>query len=166
MSKIKDAINQIPSWPGFAIGAVVMLSIGGWYYGKTYANCMEVRDGRNELHGAIKAAAAGQGGVLDLAKALDGDWDELRIVQGHRPGQVPLNCPFGWDLGWRERQDLIEAGQYTIVGLFKAGTFQRYIEYRGDWATFRGAINSIPRSRARFDVTGTVQQPYAVTLKP
>ena len=165
MSRIRDAISRVPSWPGFAIGGALVLSIGGWYYGTTYAKCTELREGRMELDRAIKAVAAGQGGVLDLDTALDGDWDELRIVEGHRPGQVPLNCPFGWDLGWRERQVLIEAGQYTIVGLFKSGIFQRYIEYRGDWATFHGTISSIPRNRARFDVTGTIR-PYKLTLRP
>ncbi len=165
MSRIKDAIGQLPSWPGFAIGAVVIISLGGWYYGTSYARCTEVRQGRELLRAAIDKAAAGGSGEFDMAAAIPGDWDEVRIVEGHRPGQVPLNCPFGWDMTWRERQALVEAGQYTIVGLFKAGRFQRYVEYRGDWATFPGAARSIPRNEARFKVTG-MKAPFALTPMP
>lgn len=165
MSRIRDAIGQLPSWPGFAIAAVVVVLLGGWYYGTSYAQCTEVRDGRERLRAAIERAAASGSGLLDLAADIPGDWDEVRIVEGHRPGQVPLNCPFGWDLTWRERQALVEAGKYTIIGLFKADQFQRYIEYRGDWATFPGAAKAIPRSAARFTVSGA-KVPFTLTPLP
>ena len=118
-----------------------------------------------ELDGAIENVAREQGGVLDLGKALDGDWEEVRIVQGHRPGQVPLNCPFGWDMTWRERQALIDAGLYTIVGLFKRDVFQRYIEYSGERAVFQGDVKSVARQRAQFKVTGN-SRPYELSLMP
>lgn len=165
MRGLKDAISQLPSWPGFAIGAVVIVALGGWYYGTTYTKCVEVRDGREALRAAIDKAAASGTGLLDFAADLPGDWDEVRIVEGHRPGQVPLNCPFGWDMSWRERQALVEAGKYTVIGLFKGGAFQRYVEYRGDWATFPGAPEAIARGQARFRIEGDAA-PYKLTLVP
>ena len=152
MRGVRDAIGQLPSWPGFALAALVGLGIGGWYYGSTYSRCVELRDGRELLRLAIERATDSATGELDLANTVPGTWDEVRIAQAHRPGGVPLNCPFGWDLTWRERQALIEKGQYTIIGFFKAGQFQRYIEYRGDWATFAEPPESISRGEARFVV--------------
>lgn len=162
MSKIRDAIGQLPSWPALAIGAALIVGIGGWYYGTTYAKCSEVRGGRERLHAAVSAAAAG-GSVLDLASAVPGDWDEVRIVQGHNPGQVPLNCPFGWDMEWRERQALVEAGKYTIIGFFRDSAFLRYVEYRADWGAFANPPKSIARGAARFAVSGSTE-PYALRL--
>lgn len=168
MRGIRDAIGQLPSWPGFAIGAALIIGIGGWYYGSSYGKCIELREGRVALRAAIERASASATGILDLASVVSGSWDEARIVQAHRPGQVPLNCPFGWDLTWRERQTLIEAGQYTIIGFFASGQFQRYIEYRGDWAQFTDVPDSISRASARFAVTQpqSSTEPYLLTIEP
>ena len=151
---IRDAINQLPSWPGFVLGAIAIVGIGGWYYGTTFMKCVEVREGRELLRDAIDRAAAAGTPVLDLANAVPGDWDEVRIVQAHNPGQTPLNCPFGWDMTWRERQALVDAGQYTVIGFFSAGQFDRYIEYRSDWAVFIDPPSSLVRSAAQFSVEG------------
>ena len=62
MRGLKDAVSQLPSWPGFALGAVVIVALGGWYYGTTYTRCVEVRDGREALRAAIDKAAAGGAG--------------------------------------------------------------------------------------------------------
>ena len=166
MPAIKDAIGQLPSWPGLVIGAVVIFGIGGWYYGTSYVQCAELNEGRQALRTAIGKAADSASGVLELASVMPGDWDEARIVQAHRPGQVPLNCPFGWDLTWRERQALIEADQYTIIGFFAGGQFQSYIEYCGDWAAFIDPPASITRAAARFTVIqpATSGQPYTLKL--
>lgn len=165
MSGIKDAISQLPSWPGFAIGAVVIVGIGSWYYGTSYVKCGDLHEGREALRSAISKAADSSSGTFELTTVMPGDWDEARIVQAHKPGQVPLNCPFGWDLTWRERQALIEAGQYTIIGFFADGQFQRYIEYRGDWATFADPPKSIARSAARFAVIQPASPGKPYTLK-
>ena len=162
---IKDAIGQLPSWPGFAVGAVVFFSIGGWYYGTTYSKCTELRDQREWLKGAIEKAAADGIGVVNFAEVVTGDWDEVRVVQGHRPGKTPLNCPFGWDMTWRERQTLIEAGKYTVIGFFQNNKFSHYIEYRADEGSFSELPKSIARSNARFQVTKPVDQSEPYTLK-
>ncbi len=166
MRGFKDAIGQLPSWPGFALGAAAIIGIGGWYYSTSYAKCADLRTGRAALHTAIVNAADSGTGLLDLAAAIPGSWDEVRIIEGHRPGQDPLNCPFGWDMTWRERQALIEAGQYTIVGFFAAGKFEDYIEYRSDWATFADPPKSIARAEARFDVARpeAAGKPYTLKL--
>jgi hypothetical protein len=168
MRGIRAAINQLPSWPGFVLGAIAIVGIGTWYYSTTYFKCSEVRQGRTDLHSALVAAAASSDAVLDLTSAVPGDWDEVRIVQGHRPAQDPLNCPFGWDMTWHERNKLITAGNYTIIGFFESGKFRRYIEYRGDWARFAEPPKSIPRSSARFAIAQPENSnaPYILTLKP
>ena len=159
MRGIRDAISQLPSWPGFVLGAIAVIGIGGWYYGTSYVKCVDLREGREGLKSAIEQAARSGSGILDLGKAVAGDWDEARIVQGHRPGQTPLNCPFGWDLTWRERQALVEANQYTILGFFKADQFQHFVEYRGDWAQFVEVPAKLPRAQAVF----TVERPKEAT---
>ncbi len=166
MRGIKKAIDQLPSWPGFAVAGLLVIGIGGWYYGTSYVKCAEVREGREMLRSAIARAAGSATGILSLADVVPETWDEARIVQAHRPGQVPLNCPFGWDMTWRERQALVEAGQYTIIGFFNAGQFQRYIEYRSDWAAFADPPASIARSDARFTVSkpSADGEPHTLTL--
>lgn len=165
MSGIKDAIGQLPTWPGIAIATVLIIGIGGWYYGSSYGKCIELREGRAVLQTAISRAADSTTAMLDLADVMPGNWDEARIVQAHRPGQVPLNCPFGWDMTWRERQALIDANNYTIIGFFASGTFQRYIEYRGDWASFVDVPESIGRKAARFAVARPTASGGPFTLK-
>ncbi len=152
MRGIRDAINRVPSKPGFVLAGLVIIGIGGWYYGSTYLQCAEVRQGRELLRSSIEQAARSSSAVLDLGSVVEGAWDNVRIVQNHRPGQVPLNCPFGWDLSWRDRQELIEAGLYTVIGFFNADQFVRYIEYRSDWARFEGTPERVDRNAARFDV--------------
>ena len=147
------------------MGAVAIIGIGGWYYGSSYSKCVELREGRQALRSAIDKAGDSATGTFNLADVMPGQWDEVRIVQAHRPGQVPLNCPFGWDLGWRERQALIEADKYTIIGFFTGGQFERYIEYRGDWAVFDEPPKSIARSAARFAVIQPVSSGKPYTLK-
>lgn len=168
MPGIRDALSQLPSWPGFAIAAVAVLSIGGWYYGTTYVKCIELRNGRAGLQQAIDAAAQSASRVLNLDHVVPGTWDEARIVQGHRPGQVPLNCPFGWDMTWRERQALIDAGHFTVIGFFNGNEFQHYIEYRGDRAVFVEPPKSIARANARFLVAApqSVAGPYVLSHSP
>ena len=163
MSTIRDAISQVPSKPGFVIAAVVALGLSGWYLGSTWTQCSALRESRQQLWSAIEAA--GSGGVVDLATALPGAWDEVRIVEGHKlaPGEQPLECPFGWDMSRAERIALIVAGDYTLIGLFSGGRFQRYVEWRRDWARFAGDVNSVPATAARFSVARPEGAAYVLT---
>jgi len=165
MSRIRDALGQLPSRPGFLIAAIVALGIGGWYYGTAYARCSALQADRAQLQQAIEAASES---VLDLARLVPGDWDEVRIAQGHRPaaGENPLDCPFGWDLSAAERQALIDRGDYTLIGFFRDGAFQHYIEFRRDRAEFKPAASSLPRSSARFSVTPPAEPGAPYTLAP
>lgn len=158
MSRIRESLNQLPSWPGFVIATAVAIGLGGWYYGTAYARCSALEQDRARLKAAIKAAASTPDAMLDLASTIPGDWNEVRIVQGHRPAadQRPLDCPFGWDFSAEERQALIDRGDYTLIGFFRNGEFQRYIEFRRDWAQFEADTLSAPRDAARLKVTAPV----------
>jgi hypothetical protein len=131
---------------------VIVLAIGGWYYGSTYVRCQELHQSREALRAAIDERAR-RGEVLELADVFPGTWDEVRIAQAHRlaPGQSPYHCPFGWDMSANERQGLIDAGNYTLIGFFERGQFLRYVEYRGDWARFEHG-GSLSRAEARFTI--------------
>jgi hypothetical protein len=162
MSRIRDAISQVPSKPGFAIALLVALALGGWYLGSSWTTCSVLRADRDRLLQAVEAAAHGSG-VLDLATALPGPFDEAHIVQGHRlqPGERPYHCPFGWDLSADERTALIEKGDYTLIGLFSGGHFARYVEWRSDWARFEGDVARLPAA-ARLKVTRSGSGPYVL----
>jgi hypothetical protein len=160
MSRIRDALSQVPSKPGFAIALLVALALGGWYLISSWTTCSGLRADRQRLLEAVEAAGQGSG-ILDLATAFPGPFDEVRIVQGHRlqPGERPYHCPFGWDLTADERNALIEKGDYTLIGLFSGGRFARYVEWRGDWARFEGDVSRLPAA-ARLKVTRSGSGPY------
>lgn len=153
-SRFRASIAQLPTWPALVIASVVVVGIGAWFYGPAYQRCTELNNARENLRTAIEAAGRA-GATLDLAAAIPGVWDEVRIAQGHKLeyGQRPLHCPFGWDLSREERQSLIASGNYTLIGLFERGRFQRYVEYRGDWARFEGDVEALARAHARFRLT-------------
>jgi hypothetical protein len=142
----------------------VVVGIGAWIYGPAYQRCSELNKAREGLRAAIEEAGRA-GTILDLAATMPGAWDEVRIAQGHRlaRGQGPYHCPFGWDLSRDERGALIASGDYTLIGFFEAGQFQRYIEYRGDWARFEGDVDSLQRGRARFHVARAAAGPAVLT---
>jgi hypothetical protein len=144
---------------------VLAVGVGSWYYVPTYQQCSELKQTREALRAAIDAAAS-NGGVVDLAAVFPGAWDEVRIAQEHRleAGQAPFDCPFGWDLSRLERRELIESGRYTLIGFFERGRFQRYVEYRGDWARFEGEVDVLSRTRARFEVDRSSAGPHRLTL--
>jgi hypothetical protein len=152
MSRLRASLEQLPAWPGLALGAAVILGLGSWYYGGAYLRCHELNQAREALRTAIEAEGR-RGGILDLAAVFPGTWDEVRIAQAHRlaPGQSPYHCPLGWDLSASERQALIDAGDYTLIGFFERGRFQRYVEYRGDWARF-AADGGFSRVEATFTI--------------
>ena len=163
-SRFRDSIAQLPTWPGLVIAAVFAVGIGYWSYGESYQRCSDLSGAREELRGAIEAADRA-GTMLDLAEALPGAWDEVRIAQGHKLefGQSPLHCPFGWDLTRDERQALIASGDYTLIGFFEGGEFRRYIEYRGDWARFEGDVETLPRTDSQFLVARPGDGPVILT---
>lgn len=163
-SRLRESIAQLPTWPALLIAAVVVVGIGTWVYGPAYQRCGELNAARENLRAAIEAAGRA-GTTFDLAAAMPGAWDEVRIAQGHRlkRGQSPLHCPFGWDLSRDERGALIAAGDYTLIGFFEDGGFQRYIEYRGDWARFEGDVESLRRGQARFHVVRSSGNPAVLT---
>ena len=163
MAAIRDALSQVPSKPGFVIAAVVVLGLGGWYLNSTWTQCSALKASRLQLRAAIEAAGAG--GMVDLTTALPGAWDEVRIVEGHRlnQGEQPLECPFGWDISRAERAGLIAAGDYTLIGLFSGGRFQRYVEWRRDWARFAGDVKNLPATAARFTVARSGGDAYVLT---
>ena len=165
MSRLRSSIAQLPSWPALAIAGVLAVGVGSWYYVPTYQQCSELQQTRDALRTAI-GTAAGNGGVVDLAAVFPGSWDEVRIAQEHRlePGQSPIHCPFGWDLSRLERRVLIDSGRYTLIGFFERGRFQRYVEYRGDWARFEGDVDAVSRARARFEVDPSSAEPHRLTL--
>ncbi len=146
MSRLRDAISQVPSKPAFIMAVVVGLGLATWYYGTTWQRCSELRQSREALQTALKTAAESDAKLFSFSR-LAGleNVAEIRLDRAVKPGQVPLHCPFGWDMGWRERQKLIEADKYTIIGLFDAkGTFQRYIEWREDLADFAKLPKTFP----------------------
>jgi len=163
-SRFRDSIAQLPTWPALFIAAVLVVGIGSWFYGPAYQRCSELKGARADLRGAIEAAGR-RGTILDLAEAVPGTWDEVRIAQGHTlaPGQSSFHCPFGWDLTREERRALMASGDYTLIGFFESGQFQRYIEYRGDWARFEGDVDSLQRGRARFHVAASAVGPAVLT---
>jgi hypothetical protein len=163
-SRFRDSIGQLPTWPALAIAALLVVGIGAWSYGPAYQRCSELNAARHGLQAAIEEAGRA-GTTLDLAAAMPGAWDEVRIAQGHKlaRGQNPFHCPFGWDLSRDERGALIASGDYTLIGFFEAGQFQRYIEYRGDWARFEGDVGSLRRDQARFHVARSSGNPAVLT---
>ena len=163
-SRLRASISQLPTWPALVIAAVVVAGIGAWFYGPTYQRCSELNGARESLRAAIDAADR-SGATLDLAAAMPGAWDEVRIAQGHKleRGQRPFHCPFGWDLSREERRALIASGDYTLIGFFERGQFRRYVEYRGDWARFEGDVGSLPRTDARFRVAKPGGGPVVLT---
>ena len=167
MSAIRDALNQLPSWPGFAIASVVAIGLGTWHYGDTYARCSALKRDREDLRQAIATAAEAPDATLNLALLVPGDWDQVRIMQGHHlaAGQKPLDCPFGWDLSSEERKDLMARGDYTLVGFFRGAVFDRYIEFRRDWGSFEGGQTAFAKDAARFKVRppGNAKTLYRLT---
>ena len=163
-SRLRASIAQLPTWPALVIAAVVVVGIGAWFYEPAYQRCSELNAARETLRAAIEAADR-SGTTLDLAAAMPGAWDEVRIAQGHKleRGQRPFHCPFGWDLSREERRALIASGDYTLIGLFEGGRFLRYVEYRGDWARFEGDVASLPRTVARFKVARSAGGPALLT---
>lgn len=163
-SRFRDSIAQLPTWPALAIAGVFVVGIPIWFYAPTYQRCTELRETRESLRAAIDAAGRA-GTTLDLARAVPGAWDEVRIAQGHKLalGQRPFHCPFGWDLSREERRALLASGDYTLIGFFQGGAFQRYVEYRGDWARFEGDVDSLPRTGARFRVSMPPGGPAVLT---
>lgn len=145
-------MSSLPSKPGFVIAAVVVVLVGAWYYGSSYSTCRDLTRDRAALSAAIDEV--GEGGTLDLAQALPGDWDEVRIVQDYHlnAGEKTLHCPFGWGLTSDERHGLIESGRYVVIGLFSKGAFQRYAEASGEDVRFEGDVAEVPRAAAIFDV--------------
>jgi hypothetical protein len=164
VSRLRASIDQLPTWPALSIAAVLALGIASWFYVPTYQRCHELKESREALRAAIEAAGRA-GTALDLAAVLPGTWDEVRIAQGHRldRGQRPYHCPFNWDLTREQRRALIASGEYTLIGFFESGQFQRYIEYRGDWARFEGEVDSIGRADARFRVGQSSFGPAVLT---
>ncbi len=154
MYNVRHALSQVPAKPGFAIAAVVMVGLGGWYLTTTWRDCSALSASRDRLHTAIEKAGE-EGKPLDLAKVFPGKWDEVRIVQGYKlqKNQRPLECPFGWDISRAERIGLIEKGRMTLIGLFSGGHFKRYVEWRSDWGRFAGDVKSLNHTAARFTVT-------------
>ena len=163
-SRFRDSIAQLPTWPALAIAALLVVGIGAWFYVPTYQRCSELNAARQGLLTAIEEAGR-DGTILDLADVMPGGWDEVRIAPGHKlaRGQRPFHCPFGWDLSRDERGALIRSGDYTLIGFFEAGQFQRYIEYRGDWARFEGDVGSLRRDQARFHVARSSGNPAVLT---
>jgi hypothetical protein len=163
-SRFRDSIGQLPTWPALAIAAVLVVGIGVWFYGPAYERCSELNAARESLRTAIEEAGRA-GTTVDLAAVAPGAWDEVRIAQGHKlaRGQRPFHCPFGWDLSRDERGALIRSGDYTLIGFFDSGQFQRYIEYRGDWARFEGDVDSLQREQARFHVASAGAGPVVLT---
>lgn len=163
-SRLRASISQLPTWPALVIAAVLTVGIGIWFYAPTYQRCSDLKLAREGLRAAIEVADR-TGSTLDLAAAMPGPWDEVRISQAHRlaAGQRPFHCPFGWDLSREERRALIASGDYTLIGFFERGEFQRYIEFRGDWARFEGDVESLPRSRAHFRVGKPGEGPAVLT---
>ncbi len=163
-SRLRDSIAKLPTWPVFAAAAVVLAGVGYWNYGEAYQRCSELNGAREGLRSAIEAADRA-GTTLELAEAVPGAWDEVRIAQGHKLAfsQRPLHCPFGWDLTREERAALIASGDYTLIGFFEGGQFRRYIEYRGDWARFEGDVETLPREHARFQVARPDSGPVILT---
>ena len=164
MVDIRHALSHVPAKPGFAIAAVVVVALGGWYLTTTWKDCAALRESRDRLHTAI-AQAAEKGQVLDLAKVFPGAWDEVRIVEGYKlqKDQQPLECPFGWDISRAERIGLIENGRMTLIGLFSGGHFKRYVEWRSDWGRFEGDVKSLNPTAARFTVTRASGGDYVLT---
>ena len=163
-SRLRDSIAELPTWPGLALAALVLAGVGYWNFGHAYQRCSELKGARENLRSAIEAADR-TGAPLDLAAAVPGAWDEVRIADGHKlaQGQRPLHCPLGWDLTGEERSALIASGDYTLIGFFERGEFRRYIEYRGDWARFEGDVEALPRSEARFEVARPESGPVILT---
>ena len=164
MYNVRDALSQIPSKPGFAIAVMIVFALGGWYVTTTWTQCSALRESRDKLRAAIVEDGA-SGAVLDLKKVFPGAWDEARIVEDYKlqKDQRPLECPFGWDISRAERIDLIAKGKMTLIGLFAAGHFRRYVEWRSDWGRFEGDVKSMPASAARFTVTRTDNGGYVLT---
>jgi hypothetical protein len=111
MSRLRASLEQLPAWPGLAVGTAVILGLGGWYYGAAYLLCHDLNQAREALRTAIEVEGR-RGGALDLAAVFPDTWDEVRIAPSHRlaPGQSPYHCPLGWDLSASERQALFDAG--------------------------------------------------------
>ena len=152
-SRFRASLAQLPTWPGLLIAAVLAVGVAAWFYIPTYQRCSELNAAREGLRAAIENAGRA-GTTLELGAAMPGAWDEVRIAQGHKlaRGQRPFHCPFGWDLTREERRELMASGNYTLIGFFDGGRFQRYIEYRGDWARFDGDVETLRRGQARFRV--------------
>jgi hypothetical protein len=154
LSRIRAVLNQLPSWPGLAIALLLVSGLVGWHYTNAHRTCTALKADREQLRAKIAEAAASPERILDFGAAVPGEWDEMRIAQAHRfaEGQRPYDCPFGWDLTAKEREELAQAGNYTLIGFFRRGRFERYIEFRADWARFEPAPEKLARDAARFRI--------------
>ena len=155
--RIQEALRALPTKPGVIIAIIIIVTVGGWQGYSLREACLQRGDLMSRLSLAIEASAAagggGEAGVLDLAKAANFAWDEVRIVQNYRPTTTSLDCPFGWHWSEETRSELAAKGLLTVLAFFQDGAFIDFMDYSGELAIFEVGDEKIAKKRALFSVT-------------
>ena len=95
-------------------------------------------------------------------------WQWVKGFTAFKPRHQTKNCPFEWDWSNRQRQEIIDAGQLSVLIFIHEGAIADYIEFRSERIKIDDFEQNLTPETALFKarrVAGSTQA-YQLSLLP
>ncbi len=164
---IRGILNSIPARPVLYIAPLVMVSVLVFYYWDLKNQCTDQVSQREYFRQHVQQAAD-TGSLLRLADITSFAWQQVKGFRAFRPQQQSRSCPFKWDWSSQERQNIIDAGQLSVIIFIHEGSIANYIEFQSDRIKIDdfGKILTPETALFRVQRVPDVVQAYQLSLLP
>jgi len=159
---IKQALSVLPARPIVYIAPLLAVVVLSFYYFDVYSRCSAGKEFRQSLNTALGAQSSGEQFRLDDVTRFA--WDRVRIVTGFDPERNDGACPFGWNWGKGEREELIASASLTALIFVHRAAIVEYLEVNADEVTFQGLETSISPKDALFSIESSPESGSGVSL--
>ena len=101
------------------------------YYWSLKNECTGRADLRQYFKQQVQQAADSDG-ILKLTDVATFPWQQVKGYTAFEPKHQAKNCPFEWNWSNQQRQQIIDAGQLSVLLFIHEGAVANYIEFRSE----------------------------------
>ena len=102
------------------------------YYWNLKSECTALADQRAYFMQQVQQVADSDS-LLKLTDVTAFPWQWVKGFTAFKPQHQTKNCPFEWDWSNRQRQEIIDAGQLSVLIFIYEGAIANYIEFRSEF---------------------------------
>lgn len=138
-----------------------------FYYWNLKNACTDRADQRAYFSQQVQQAAD-SGDILKLVDVVVFPWQQVKGFAEFKPQHQTKSCPFKWDWSNQERQEIIDAGQLSILIFIHEGAIADYIEFRNDRIKIDdfGKVLTPETALFRAQRLPNIEQTYQLSLLP